>query len=239
MLVPVLAATLLAGAANASEVHLRWDNCAGEGGVQNREFACDTNVGTSVLVISAVLDADLAEVTGIELGIELAAYRQGDVRAFPAWWRFKGADACRSTSLGIGPQDTPGCPDAFPSDVQPNSFIVDQRYWFGDLLYEYSTVRAIRATRSPVYLLAGWEYGVARWTIRHEQTVGSSACGGCEGMVSIGVSSLLISTTGNAGNLQMTLSPWELACWRPQGTCQRYVVPTRHSTWSTVKALYR
>src|SRR5215471_12705021 len=40
-----LACLALAPAAHAAGVSLRWDTCYGNGGVQNKNFACDNNIG--------------------------------------------------------------------------------------------------------------------------------------------------------------------------------------------------
>ena len=53
VLVPLLVAPAFAG------VNLRWDQCFSDGGVQNKTFACNTNVGVERLVMSLVLDSDM------------------------------------------------------------------------------------------------------------------------------------------------------------------------------------
>jgi hypothetical protein len=86
-------------------VNLTWSRCHGEGlGTQNRAFACDTNDGAEVLVVSFVLDAPLAQASGNEVVIDLVS--QDD--PIPLWWDFKNAGACRQTSLGMNLAEDPG-----------------------------------------------------------------------------------------------------------------------------------
>src|SRR5690349_12666057 len=103
----LLGLTLMAAApaVAAPGVNLTWSRCHGEGvGSQNRAFACDTNDGSEVLVTSFVLSADLADVSGNELNIDLIS--QDD--PLPAWWDFKNSGSCRRLSLIFNSIEDPG-----------------------------------------------------------------------------------------------------------------------------------
>jgi hypothetical protein len=54
-------------------LNLRWDKCFGDGGVQYRDFACDTNVGVELLVGTFELAADLQAVNGLECFLDIGA----------------------------------------------------------------------------------------------------------------------------------------------------------------------
>ena len=52
----VLAAATIASTAIAAPtlpgINIRWDNCFADGGVMNKLFACDTNTGLNLAVMS-------------------------------------------------------------------------------------------------------------------------------------------------------------------------------------------
>lgn len=79
----LLAALLALGIAPAHAgqgVNLRWSNCLGDGGTFNRNFACDTNAGSHVLVGSFELGQDMLQVSGQECFIEFAVASADGVR---------------------------------------------------------------------------------------------------------------------------------------------------------------
>jgi len=88
---PVLAATTPPGA------NLRWHNCFHDGGAANKAFACDTNAGSERLVLSFVLSEPLANVSGVEIAIEVAATSA----ALPAWWLLVDPSYCRPQGISI------------------------------------------------------------------------------------------------------------------------------------------
>ena len=71
-----------ATAVSPAGVNLRWDACYGDGGAWNKNFACDTNIGTDRLLGWFELAQDLSQVSGREIYIYLGA--QG--ATLPAWW---------------------------------------------------------------------------------------------------------------------------------------------------------
>lgn len=91
----------------AQGLNLRWDACLGDGGAQNKNFACDTNTGSRSLRGSFVLGSDLARVSGIVPIVDLATASP----VLPEWWEFKNAGACRQLSLSISAFDGVTCAD--------------------------------------------------------------------------------------------------------------------------------
>jgi hypothetical protein len=70
----------------APGVSMAWNFCAGEGtGTNIKSFACASNVGTNLLVLSFELPADLAQVSGNELVIDVLS----QTATLPAWWDMK------------------------------------------------------------------------------------------------------------------------------------------------------
>src|SRR5262249_39155322 len=91
----VALAPLLAATAHAGTLQLRWNACFGDGGVVNRSFACDTNLGSEQLVATFTLPSPVDSVTTITAFVQIAF--QGTT--LPAWWEFAVAGNCRPTSL--------------------------------------------------------------------------------------------------------------------------------------------
>lgn len=54
-------------------VNIRWDSCYGDGGIQNKVFACNTNLGNDRLVLSFELDTPVAGVIGNEIVVDIAS----------------------------------------------------------------------------------------------------------------------------------------------------------------------
>lgn len=76
-------------AASAAGVALRWSSCFGDGGPSNRTSSCTSNVGSNIMVLSAVMPpVDIAGVSGVES--RFSVYSDGS--ALPAWWM----RSCRS-----------------------------------------------------------------------------------------------------------------------------------------------
>ena len=248
-LVVLLALVLIAPAHAAPGVNLTWSRCLGEGvGTQNRAFACDTNDGSEVLVVSFVLPAPLAQVSGNEVSIDLIS--QDD--PLPAWWDFKNAGTCRQLSLtfnttadandvvcvdwaqggssgGIGAYTT-GTP---PSMGNIDPALADRHR------------RCVIALAVPpdalADLLADTEYFSCNIVIDHRKTVGTGACAGCSGSVCLVLQMLNVTTPVLANNMFLsggttTGSDW--ARWQGNGAdCA--LVPVKNKTWGEVKAMYR
>src|SRR5512134_244708 len=94
LLLPLL---LFATAAQAIPIKLRWNACWGDGGVMNRNFACDTNSQAHVLVGSFVSPVDFFDTVGNEAIVDLAVAGG----SLPPWWQFRNTGSCRQTSLNL------------------------------------------------------------------------------------------------------------------------------------------
>src|SRR5712691_11289697 len=79
----------------AGGLNLRWNACFGDAGVPNKTFACDRNTGVNTLVGSFVVGAEVPQVSGIQIYIDVATASS----TLPAWWQFKNTGSCRATSL--------------------------------------------------------------------------------------------------------------------------------------------
>lgn len=246
-LAAILASGLLAfGPAHAAPgANLTWSRCYGEGvGTQNRAFACDTNAGSEVLVVSFVLPSPLAQVSGNEFVIDLIS--QDD--PLPTWWEFKNPGTCRQTSLSMNLFENPA--DVVCTDWQQGlssggigSYASSQ----GTISLEFPT-RHRRLTIALAVPLTGLqdliedtEYFACNIHVDHAKTVGTGACGGCAGSVCLVLNHFRATTTaiGNDVNLFGGSTPGSnMAQWQGTGA-DCLLVPVQNRSWGQVKALYR
>jgi len=170
-------------------VALRWDACLGDGGTQNRAFACDTNTGSETLVASYVPGRDFNGVTGLEPQIDIFSSSAG----IPGWWQFKNVGTCRQTSLSISfapPAGAIACIDAAPGllsgGIGTYEFLSGQRI----------RVRMAFAVAPPdtFSLFNGQHYFAFSLKINHAKTVGAGSCAGCSAPMCIGYSGVTITS---------------------------------------------
>jgi len=253
---PALAAPTL------PDINIRWDNCYADGGVMNKSFACDTNSGSELMVMSVQLDSDMDRVSGVELRVSI----KPAAPALPAWWDFMTAGSCRQTSLSYLPSPMlpeGNCPDwgqgleqgALPSTgyhlgaIGPGSAVA-----FPIAAVPQSTLQT---------LSAGIEYVVGALRMNHARSVGADACAGCATPVCILFTSLKLTTslpradrllTQGANDVASQVIHWQngqltnlensctgtFSC-STQFDCLAIASTTaaRRNTWGAVKALYR
>ena len=91
-----LALTLLALPVHASQLNLRWNACFGDGGIRNRDFACNSNSGAEPLVVSFAPPFAMTEITTVEVEVRMVCAGT----SIPAWWQLSPITGnCRPTSL--------------------------------------------------------------------------------------------------------------------------------------------
>jgi len=228
--------------ASAGGVNLRWNNCLGDGGVQNRDFACNTNsavgVNNNVLIGSFSIDADLALVNGNELVLDISTASP----VLPEWWQFFNAGVCRATSLALTAHGTGlNCPDMFEGQASMNIFA----YEVGLRGPNTARVKCVDAVAQSaiVTLFGAQEYGIARWAISNQKTVGSPTCAGCAVPACISFNNALITTNGDLNNTTVNApsAPGSnFVTWQGgAGSNCPAATPTRNATWGSVKSLYR
>ena len=233
-------------AAHAAQgVNLRWSSCFGDGGTVNRNFACDTNAGTNVLVGSFELGTPLAQVSGNEMVIDLWFGSLG----LPAWWAFTKAGFCRQASLALDtalPPAALSCVDW--ASGRSAGGIGDYRI----NLNGFGTAKVVMAIALPAPELAdleaGQEYFSLRLTIDNAKTVGGASCGGCDIPVCMNLLAFNLTTPVAANNRRLTTGTngtslvvtWQGGVISPPNVqvCP-LATPTRHETWGAVKSLYR
>ncbi len=244
----------------ASGVAMRWDRCYGEGGENNKNFACDTNAGSEKLVLSYVPAATFPDWSGVEIVVD--AMSGG--ASIPSWWQMKNVGTCRQTALSVnavaGPTAT-HCVDNY----QLNGAGGVGAYF---LSYQGIPNRARLALafavpqENTVTLSAGVEYFACNIVISHAKTVGTGACSGCAEPFCLIVQSInLVSQITTNQKLTEPLAPYSAVVgWQggsptlgyvpPSGPPRNYpgewsissclsATPTSQPTWGQIRSLYR
>ena len=242
-------------------VNLRWDRCYGDGGVWNKTFACNTNVGTEQLVGSFDLAENLDRVVTAEIVMDLRSASS----TLPAWWQMMNFGTCRRTALDLDPNldISSSCMDW---SVEPTGGGISL-YSIGSQGPEHVRINASVAVPTPSDLTAGVEYFLFRLLISHEKTVGTGSCAGCDQPVCIflsrvslyraqsSVAAIHLEKGANwSGSQHVTWQngyPLDVhqVCETPGIPCPRRYTdfecvlssPTanRGSTWGQVKAMFR
>jgi hypothetical protein len=252
---------LIAPAAHASGVFLKWDACHADGGVSARSFACDTNSGFETLVGSVVLDTALVGVIGMEARI----VGQSASSAVPDWWEFKNAGLCRTNALTLSSPADPvgGCPSLFGTSFSENI----AAYKVGVPTSGSIQIDLVFAGFDPgIPVAAGQEYFLFGLQISHAKTVGPGACAGCLAPMCLGTGYLQLQTSSTSptpsATFRMNFAPIDqghLVSWQNSSPGGVYVfqvnppfghlldfamtcdaaTPVRRSTWGAVRSLYR
>ena len=231
-------------ASAAPGVNLRWTDCFGDGGVQNRNFACDTNAGNHVLRGSFVLGAGLPQVSGVEVVVYLATASP----VLPEWWDLRNVGSCRGfLSLSISAFDGTSCFDWALGMASMNI----AAYHAGLLGPNSARVIIVNAVllADVQDLIGGTEYTSFQLNISNALTVGTP-CTGCQVPACIvfvrnDVATVdppfqrLEGATDAAGTSFWVTWPGGGGVITPGGEGCPAATPTRRNSWSAVKALYR
>lgn len=243
LLCGVLLALSVMSATNAlaSGVNFAWNECYGEGtGTCNRDFACASNLGTNNAVGSYVAPAGVDSLSGNEVIIEILT----SAAALPAWWGFKNAGTCRTTSLSvnfIANASNAVCVDEFSGAAAGG--IGGYTIGYGRNPARARLTLAI-ATPSPGPVDADVEYFAFNLLINNRKTLGSDACAGCLTPGMLMLSSIKLTQPIGLGDFLLsnsTESGSNLLYWQYGAKYYRCgdFLPTRNTTWGSVKSLYR
>jgi len=162
--------------ADQGAVAINWDQCYGDGPISNKIFACDTNAGSDVLVVSATPFIDLPEFNGMAAIIDLLALQPSSLSS---WWHLE-TGGCRGTnpsqlSLNLIPPAGVNCMDPWLPGAAGGAGYTANLAANPSL----SRIRVVAAIPGSNSLVAGQQYFVARVILNHERTVGIGACTGC------------------------------------------------------------
>ena len=246
---PVLLASLLASylvlvlhtpAATAAGFDLRWDACAADGGVANKDFACDTDAGSHRLVGSFLLDQPLADVAFIEVTLDFIVAND---QVVPVWWEFfdcrlgmlsgnstwdPSSVNCDDWSLGTGLGGLAGF--SHEGSIAPADTASHRRIIF-----------AAGAPSPYPDLDANQDYFLLNLDISDFYTTQPGGCAGCTVPVCIVLNSIsLMNSTSQFTVLEGPQVPGgNFATWQGGSGASCAAVPAKRTTWGAVKSLYR
>ena len=255
----LLATSSLAHAAPG--IAMRWDQCHGDGGVPNKNFACDTNTGSETLVLSFKPPTDLDQVNGNEIELEL----QNPGATLPAWWQFKNQGTCRATSLLVNSNissSSVACLDEFAGLATSGIGAYTIGYHGAANTADLVIAEAV-PTSALTTLKGDQEYFAINIVINHRKTIGTGSCAGCLTPMCLFFKSLKITCGGPGFDVTLTeplaANSW-IAGWQGGNTTLRYepediphlliykgwhidgcglATPARNQTWGAIKSLYR
>lgn len=235
----------IAPCAHAAGLGLRWGSCEG---TSNRNFACDGNAGSELLVASFSPPGGITEMTGIEAYLHIAA-ADGKV---PAWWEMYTSGSCRrlSISASFEVSDQLECDD--PWEGQGMGGIA--RYQPEGSAGIGLLLGVAVAPQNKHALSSGSKYAAFKIMINHLRTNGSGSCLGCETPVCIALERIVIAQysepdpdtkVSRPRNSEITLgfpgsgnTPGNVATWQG-GTVTCGAGLSRPSSWKQVKDRFR
>ncbi len=217
---------------------LGWSDCKSGGGAQDDNFACGTNTGVDQLIGTFTPAADVPLLTAFAAVIDL----QTNQAALTDWWHME-SGGCRAAVGPLASMDFTGGPFGCTD------------FWNGPavgavvLSYDVPGVVGANSARirvagsSSAQALANnvTEYYGFKVTIRRGLTTGAGSCAGCTDAACFVLNSMqLFQPAGSPGG-DPIITTYDYVTWRGgtgAGLCPD-LVPTKKSTWGSVKALYR
>jgi hypothetical protein len=246
----VLGAALLAfvsgaGAAQAAGIAATWNRCQEDGGSTVRFVPCNSNTGKNEIVSAFSPPAGITSLRQV-----VATYRICPTsHTLPAWWDFFNPGSCRQSSLQWAPygySSTGTCVDPWDG-VPVTGSVVSYGPEPGSDLYrlvaETHTVDGSGVAVDPYDGLQSYE--AVRLAIDYAGTTGDGACAGCLQPVVLMLTQLELKMADGSPSIMLTTNYSGYGTstplnWQPNsGPYCLYTVPTRASTWGSLKSLYR
>ncbi len=212
-----LALVLAAATAGADPGgNISWDRCWPEGGSSQKFFACNTNTGSAVLMVSFALPSAVTNFSGVVFTID---GRTADGSPLPAWWQLYNPGACRQTALSatcdFSAEPQVGCASPWPPGAEINTCGVGA---YQTALYpppfplnvptpDRLRIKGASGSGTLRALSAGVEYYACRLQIQYSKTVGAGSCAACDRGLCLNLTDLaLLSNTGTI--LRFTYGPY-------------------------------
>jgi hypothetical protein len=230
----------LPASAIAAGVNLAWNDClAAAASSQNKNFACDTNAGSTVLVASFEPPFGITKLVAATAVIDI----EWASAPVPSWWRLD-AGGCRdgAVSVSFAPVSGAYCFDYWSYATGAVSF-VNAPYGDPDNARIIVTWSIPEAIAGPV--LMDTEYYAFQLTLDHSKTTGAGACAGCTVPACIVLKEITLYQPPGLGDyrvcyiLQRNFVTWQggvIGCPPPQPQC---ITPVLNRTWGQVKGVYR
>jgi len=242
-----LGIVLLAPPSHAADMALRWDAC-GAAGPSLRTFACGTNSGSDLLVVSFVPPDGVTQMNGLSAAMQVI-FPMGTPA--PSWWAIGGCRPLAALSLAVNPAPA-GCVSAWPASAAGGTNYTADYYTTG-----VSRLQAVAAVPpgDEMALDPSTEYLGFRLSLGHAKSTGTGACTGCSTPAVLYLGQLQITQPLGVGDFVLTPQDRAdhryFASWQcdanlvfDHGTIVGWSfvdcsVGVRPSTWGQIKSLYR
>jgi hypothetical protein len=239
---------LPSASAFAAGANLSWNDCVfGATAAANRNFACDTNSGSHLLVGSFDPPAGIDHMSGIQASVDVTS----DACPLPSWWQLFNVGSCRRTSLSAWPAPLEGqmaCADLWQGAL-PTTYVSGYLTGFDGSYRRARIVVGIALNGFDVPAAPGTEYYAFNLQIRNTNTVGVGACAGCATSACIELSELkLVQPPGTPGGSPILHSLYFVIWQGSAGAeCARYkgpplpdcTTPVVKRAWGQIKGIYR
>lgn len=238
--VALLACIAPASARAAAQSMLAWDGCAAYDGVSNKSFACDVNTGSERIWCSVQPHVDMPRVIGVELVFDFLMEPGTPV---PGWWQFRNSGTCRQTSLSLEFNLSPEpandyCATLFSAGAMGGVSAAIPNYSSNPERLRILGVFAVaQASARPVS--ADSIYNVAVLVIDHAKTTGAGACTGCATAACGVLNYFKLAQPVGEGDQSYTSYGEHSIVWQSAVPQCPASIPTRRSTWGSLKSLYR
>ncbi|MBI5168212.1 MAG: hypothetical protein HZA61_01865 [Candidatus Eisenbacteria bacterium] len=236
MFVTMLVLACAPALAHAVGVNLGWNECIGGGGATNRNSACASNIGINVLYGSVVPPAGLTKVKSFEIVVDLLTQNPG----FTPWWAVRGPGLCRSAlQVGGDMNGQPGCADYLRGLAGAGTTTFTKGFAGMNDRARIVTIFVMDSSQV-IPMDPAREYYAVRYTVLNVNTVGSSACTGCDEPACLVLNSVnLVQSDGLPSVVVSGAASSDVATWQGglPGNCA--LVPVRNRTWGSIKSLYR
>jgi hypothetical protein len=245
----LLLVAMASSALAAPGTNLRWSNCFGDVGAQNRTSVCTSSLGNAgSLVGSFEMPSLLAGVTGVELSLDLAVAGA----SLPAWWTFTAA-GCRPGALTMNAAisgSAANCFDWASGAAAGGLAAYNEGFWgpsSAHILGGFAVPAAFAANLEP-----GAEYFAFNAVLSNTKTTSTGSCAGCLSGACIVFNSIKVAVPPVAGQpdgsilITGSANPASnYALWQGGAGVSTLLgqgcpgaTPTRNTTWSKVKSLY-
>jgi hypothetical protein len=235
--------------ARAVGINLAWNDCpAGPGASYNRSFACNTNTGSHLLVVSFEPPPGSTTVTGMNAILDVYS----EACPVPDWWQFKNGFTCRQNSLSVSASFAPtqtGCVDPWQGLGTGSLAAYFTNAVLPSMPQNKSRILTSVTVSDPmgITISSGLEYYACNVVIANDRTVGPSACSGCSFGACIMLGELLITTLDGgdfliSNPMSSNIATWQggvFGCGSTDGGFPACTVPVHNHTWGQIKTLYR
>lgn len=203
-----------------------------------KAFACDANTGSRFTASASFLaPAGITDLAGLEIVTDVIATSA----PLPSWWDLAGPTGCRLNALladGTMPGSAGACVDPWDGGTRFGGLAGIQQSTTG--------VRILVAWAVPAgsgrALVENAEYFATTISFDRRNTTGAGACAGCLVPMCLVTNSILLAQpVGTPGGDQLLTQPdtRNFAFWQSAALPFGCFVPTKTTTWSRVKGMYR